>query len=171
MYAHSTVSIIGMIVIVAAHFFCSFLILSSTSSARYLSWVNMMLLVHEGSKQGKITQVILLPDIESATARKQELTVVCKNGTSKWEMPTVYDADVWESYIAQFLMEREEEVERVRFGECASSSFSCAALLFLSPSLPVFLIPLLDREEWPFLCALTTHTCRGGNSRREERGN
>lgn len=87
------------------------------NGSRYLSWVNMMLLVHEGTKQGKIVQVILLPDIVSVTAKNQSLTVVDKNGMSKWDMPTVYDADVWESYIAQFLVEREEEVERVRYGE------------------------------------------------------
>ena len=99
------------------------------NSARYLSWVgntlqppHMMLCVHEANKKGALTQVIELEYVQAVVAKKKvlELTVSSPDDAdtvveNKWEIATVYEADLWESFIQQFLLEHAEGKERIRY--------------------------------------------------------
>ena len=87
------------------------------SGPRFLAWVNLILLVYDGGKGGKLVNAILLPDIVSVKATGLILEVKSTKGINKWDMLVEMEADMWESFIAQYLQEREEENERVRMLE------------------------------------------------------
>eukprot|EP01052_Picozoa_sp_SAG31_P016723 SAG31_NODE_1118_length_9816_cov_41.561593_8_plen_1022_part_00 len=90
---------------------------------RLLSWVGrqperMLLLLHETNKERKIAQIIRLAEIESAEAVKNTLTIKSSskmNSSNKFELPSTYEADLWESFIQQYLQERVEVVTKTEY--------------------------------------------------------
>ena len=97
------------------------------SGARFLSWVGanvsppmMMLFVHEVNKKGSLSQIIELNRIVSVTATKKTLSILAtlpggKEAESKFEITSVEEADLWESFIQQYLLEKAEIKEAIRY--------------------------------------------------------
>lgn len=99
------------------------------SGGCFLSWVGhtlqppqMMLYVHESNKKGVLSQVIKLENIISVEATKKVLSVKASmpDGAeveSRFEIDSVYEADLWESFIRQYLLEKAEVDEAVRYAK------------------------------------------------------
>lgn len=99
------------------------------AGGRFLSWTGhtfeppqMMLYVHESNKKGALSQVIMLDNIVSVNATKKVLSITATTpdgaeADNKFEIPSVYEADLWESFIKQFLLEKAEEDEGIRYAK------------------------------------------------------
>jgi hypothetical protein len=79
-----------------------------------------MLCVHESNKKGAVVQAIQVENIRSVVATKKVLAIVAAQpdgfeAESKFEISSVYEADLWESFIAQFVLETAEKEEAVRY--------------------------------------------------------
>jgi hypothetical protein len=100
---------------------------AKSSGGRFLSWVGTtltppvaMLCVHESNKKGAVVQAIQVENIRSVVATKKVLAIVAaqpdgSEAESKFEISSVYEADLWESFIAQFVLETAEKEEAVRY--------------------------------------------------------
>jgi hypothetical protein len=114
---------------------------NKTSGGRFLSWTGhtlqppqMMLYAHESNKKGVLSQVIKLDSMISVVATKKilSITAVLPDGAeveNKFEIASVYEADLWESFIQQYLLEKAEVDEAVRYAKVQTEEDARTELL------------------------------------------